>query len=247
MLNTLLNKIDKSKAKLDSERPLNTFNLKQVRDYYRIGLTYSSNALEGNSLTISETKIIIEDGLTIGGKPLKDFYETIGHSKSYDYMLQLVNENSIKESYIKELHNIFYNKIDEKNAGEYRSENVIITGSNYSVTDYKIIEKEMKELEVWCKNERDNYHPVVFSALLHKKFIFIHPFIDGNGRTARLLMNLALFQKGYELAIIPPICRNEYISLLELAHIDEKKFIYFIAERVYETGKDMLRLFNINN
>ncbi len=247
MLEQLLKKIDINKELLLKERPLNDFNLKQIKDYYRVGLTYSSNALEGNSITLSETKVILEDGLTISGKPIKDFYETIGHANAYDFMFSIINSININEEIIKKLHYLFYNKIDNTNAGKYRKENVIITGSNYSVVDYKLIEKEIKEFEFWCQNERENYHPVVFSALVHKKMIFIHPFIDGNGRTARLLMNLALLQKGYELAIIPPICRNEYIKYLELAHKNDKEFTQFIAERVYETSKDMIRLFNISN
>lgn len=241
----LLNKIDNNKTLLDKERPLTGKNLQMIKDYYKIGLTYSSNALEGNSMTMSETKVILEDGITIGGKPIRDFYETVGHSDAYDYMFKLRNANTIEEKDIKQLHYLFYKQIDEVNAGEYRKENNIITGSQYETTDFNLIDKEMKELVLWLENEKNKYHPVQLSALLHKNFVFIHPFTDGNGRTARLLMNLVLLQNGYEIAIIPPILRNEYIGLLEKSHVNDKPFIEFIAERIIETQKDMLRLFHI--
>lgn len=104
----------------------------------------------------------------------------------------------------------------------------------------------MKKLIEWVKTGRTNYHPVEFAALLHKKFVFIHPFIYGNGRLARLLMNAALIQDGYMLGIIPPILRQEYISLLEKAHTDDKLFIEFVAQRVYETEKEITRLLHID-
>jgi Fic family protein len=227
-MNDLLDKIDRYKAILDKERPLTGKNLQMIKDYYRIGLTYSSNALEGNLMSMSETKVILEDGITIGGKPIKDFYETVGHSNAYDYMFTLKNSDKILESDIKQLHYLF-------------------TGSKFETTECKLINQEMKELTLWIENEKGNYHPVEFSAILHKKFVFIHPFDDGNGRTARLLMNLVLLQKGYEIAIIPPVLRSEYIGLLEKAHKIDKPFIKFIAERVIETQKDMLRLFHLGN
>jgi Fic family protein len=245
-LEDLFKKIDLYKTLLDKERPLIGNNLQRIKNYYRIGLTYSSNALEGNSMTISETKVVLEDGITIGGKPLKDFYETIGHSNAYDYMFSLKNSEKIEEKDIKQLHKLFYKQIDEANAGEYRKENNFITGSQFETTEYKLIDSEMRELALWIKKGRNNFHPVKFAALLHKKIVFIHPFDDGNGRTARLLMNLALIQKGYEIAIIPPILQSEYIELLEKSHTIDKPFIKFIAERIIETQKDMLRLFHIN-
>lgn len=244
-MNDLFNKIDRYKTILDKERPLTGNNLQLIKDYYRIGLTYSSNALEGNSMTISETKVILEDGITIGGKPIRDFYETVGHSNAYDYMFTLKNANTIEEKDIKHLHFLFYRQIDEDKAGKYRKENNLITGSQYETTDFELIKKQMKELVLWIQNEKNKYHPVQFSALLHKKFVFIHPFADGNGRTARLLMNLTLLQNGYEIAIIPPVLRNEYIGLLEKAHVNDNPFIEFIAERIIETQRDMLRLFHI--
>jgi len=107
------------------------------------------------------------------------------------------------------------------------------------------IETDIKSLFQWIASERKNYHPVEFAAQLHKRFVFIHPFIDGNGRICRLLMNRALLQDGYMLAIIPPILRQEYISLLELAHTNDQPFKNFIAERVLESEKEIMRLLHM--
>jgi Fic family protein len=143
------------------------------------------------------------------------------------------------------MHRMFYTGIDAEAAGKYRDRPVFITGSKYEVCPVERIEEEMKNLFQWACSARNKYHPVQFAAQLHKRFVFIHPFIDGNGRVARLLMNTALIQDGYMLAIIPPVLRHEYISLLERAHEDDQPFMDFIAERVLESEKEIMRLLNI--
>jgi len=221
--------------------------LKELQAYFRVGLTYSSNALEGNTLTISETKVVLEDGLTVGGKPLRDIYEAVGHAKSYDFMFTLLRKREITENDLLTMHRLFYSGIDEEQAGVYRNHTVFITGSQHAVTATKDIPAEMAALVKWANIQRGNYHPVEFAAQLHKRFVFIHPFIDGNGRLARLLMNMALIQDGYMLAIIPPILRHEYIGLLEKAWTDDKPFVAFVGERVLETEKEIMRLLHLND
>lgn len=107
--------------------------LKQVRDFFRISTTWSSNALEGNTLTISETKVLLENGITVGGKSLRETLEAYGHSRAYDYMFCLIDKKTILESDIKELHRLFYSGISESKAGVYRTVRVVITGSSYPV------------------------------------------------------------------------------------------------------------------
>lgn len=240
-----IKKLDLYQNTINELRPFDGEMLKQVKDFYRIGLTWTSNALEGNSLTESETKVLIEDGLTIGGRPLRDMFEAIDHAKAYDYMFTLLRNKEITHKDILYLHKLFYKNIDEEFAGRYRNIEVFISGSSYPVTKKENIQCEMDDLCEWMKVERRRYHPVEFAALLHKKFVFIHPFKDGNGRVARLLMNTVLIQDGFLPAIIPPILRNEYISLLEKAHINDSKFINFIVERELESQKDFLRLLQI--
>lgn len=239
----IFKEIDALQSEIKSYRPLSPGFLRQIREYYKIGLTFSSNALEGNSLTESETKIVLEKRIAIGGKPLKDHFEAIGHAEAYDFLFTLVNEKKVQEKDIQQMHQLFYFRIDEKNAGKYRSSKAIITGSKYPLPKPSELPSLMKELIPHLDEFKKNNHPVIAAALAHKEFIFIHPFIDGNGRTARLLMNLILLQEGYNIAIIPPITRREYIDSLEQAHVSDQDFLYFIARMVRETQKDYLRLF----
>ena len=242
---TIYERVDANKAAIDLARPFEGEMLRQIKAYYRIGLTWTSNALEGNSLTEAETKVLLEDGLTAGGKPLRDTFEALGHAKAYDFMFTLLRNRAITESDILTMHTMFYKDIDTEFAGRYRDKKVFITGSKYPVCEVDQIAVEMEKLFAWVNAERDKWHPVEFAAQFHKRFVFIHPFIDGNGRLSRLLMNTALIQDGYMMAVIPPVLRQEYIGLLEQAHKDDRPFMDFIAEQVLETEKDMMRLLNI--
>ena len=244
---TIYEKIDRFHESISGIRPFKGHMLKQLKDYYRVGLTWSSNAIEGNTMTISETKVILEDGLTIGGRSLRDFYETVGHGEAYDYMFAWIGERYITIEHIKTLHRLFYRHIDDVDAGMWRKEIIIVSGTEYVFPRPQDIETEMQNLVKWIRAERSRYHPVVFAALLHLKFVSIHPFVDGNGRTGRLLMNLALIQDGFQLAIIPPILRSDYnetIRRYQMNH-EYEPFCVFIAERVYETQKEIMRLLHI--
>ncbi len=235
--------IDELQKKINMHRPLSPHLLKQIREYYRIGLTYTSNAIEGNSLTESETKIILEDGITIGGKRMIEHFEAIGHSDAYSYLYDLAKKNEITQDDIKRLHHLFYFRIDEEKAGNYRTERAYITGSKYPLPGPDQLYDLMDQFMVMLARLRKEKNPVEVAALAHKEFVFIHPFVDGNGRVARLLMNLILLQEGYEIAIIPPILRNQYVQVLEKAHSDDAEFLLFIAKTVKETQQDYLRLF----
>lgn len=241
-LETALREVDLLQNEINSYRPIEEEYLSDFREYFRIGLTYSSNALEGNSLTETETKILLEDGLTVGGKPLRDYYEAVGHSDALIYLYQAVSDNrDIDENLIKRLHYLFYRRIDDEKAGRYREKKVFVTGSKYSFPKPEEIDNKMKALIQGLPNLAKN-HPVVFAAKLHKEFVCIHPFIDGNGRVARLLMNLALLKSGYTIAIIPPVMRLDYINLLEKSWEDDTEFCTFVALMLKETQKDYLRL-----
>ena len=235
-------KADENNRLLSAYRPLPPETLKSLREYYRVGLTYTSNALEGNSLTESETKVVIEDGLTIEGKPLRDHYEAVGHAKAYDYVYQITEKEGLTEEDILNLHRLFYQQIDAEKAGHYRNVKVYISGSRYAVAAVSKIPGEMQKLVKWYNDNEKKLHPIELAATLHQRFVFIHPFVDGNGRVARLLMNLALLRNGYTIAIIPAILRHEYIYSLETAHTRPEVFTDFIADRVIATQLDLLRL-----
>lgn len=238
-----LTRIDEMKTRTDGFRPLSRHMLKQIREYFRIGFTYASNALEGNSLTETETKIVIEDGITIGGKPLRDHYEAIGHSEAYDLLLRMAKKKEITENQIRGLHRVFFYRIDARQAGKYRRQKVLISGTVFIPPAPELIPGLMADFVGRMPELRSTLHPVEFAAVLHKEFVTIHPFIDGNGRVARLLMNLALIQSGYPIAIIPPILREKYLETLDKTHRGEDgPFVDFIAGVCCESAKEYLRL-----
>jgi len=238
----LLAKIDKNQQLINSFRPLKKEEVAQIKEYYRIGMTYSSNAIEGNSLTDTETKVVLEDGITIGGKPLKDHYEASGHSDAFDYLYKLAKKQEVGETDVKRFHQLFYHRIDAENAGKYRKIKIFVTGAEHSFPNYTQVPKLMKEFIISIKELRGKKHPVELAAITHKDFVNIHPFVDGNGRVARLLMNLILLQEGYNIALISPVLRVQYLQAIKKSYRDDKDFIKFIAEAVYETQKEYIRL-----
>lgn len=250
-LQALLDRIDENKKWISDRRPLSTQELRELDNYYRVGTTYSSNALEGNSLTLSETKVLLEDGITVGGKPIRDFYEANGHAKAYDFMLEIARGGDIiyTEDIIKKLHHLFYNGIDEASAGKYRGHQVIITGTEYLPPAPEKVPALMATFASELNEQKNKLHPLLFAAFAHRRLVDIHPFADGNGRTARLLMNLVLVNKGYCVLSIPPVMRNEYIGALITAQRSEKSsevpFQTLIAECELEAQRDYGRLFNI--
>lgn len=246
MYDNKINLVDESQQEINKFRPLNKDILKQIKEYYKIGLTYTSNALEGNSLTETETKIVLEDGITIGGKPLRDHFEAIGGGEAYNSLYKLCKEEIITEKDIKDLHQLFYYRIDKKHAGKYRKKPAIITGSEVELPSPTEIPDLMKKFCKEIPELKQKYHPIEYAALLHIKFVNIHPFVDGNGRTARLLMNLALLQAGYEITIIPPVVRNDYIDALKASNKgNNTPFINLISNMVYESQQDYLRIIRV--
>lgn len=248
-LQDLLQKADSYKQKISSARPLAKEELKSLDDYFRVGFTYSSNALEGNTLTISETKILLEDGITVGGRPLKDCYEAVGHGTAYDFMLELARQQDmyITEDTIKKLHRLFYQKVDADQAGQYRSIQVFISGTDYIPPSAEDVPQLMSHMVDQIRSSRTTLHPIELAAMAHKRLVDIHPFVDGNGRTARLLMNLILVNAGYGVVSIPPIWRNDYINTLSTSRRqnDMEPFSKLIAECVIETERDYCRLLKL--
>ncbi len=244
MLKKLFSEIDGLQKRIDKMRPLNQVQLNRLKDYFKIGLTYTSNAIEGNSMTLVETQIILRDGLTVSGKSLREHFEVVGHGEAYDHIQDLAKAKTITEKDIKQLHHLFYRKIDEDNAGKYRLEDVYIMGSNYPLPSYAKVRTLMKKFIEKLPDMRKTLHPVEFAARAHKDFVFIHPFVDGNGRVSRLLMNLILIQEGYAMVVIPTVLRSDYVQSLELAHLDATDFIELVARCVKETQRDYIRLLN---
>jgi Uncharacterized conserved protein len=250
-LQSLLKRTDEYKALIDSRRPLAPQEIKELDAYFRIGTTYSSNALEGNTLTLSETKVLLEDGITVGGKSMRECNEAIGHGRAYDFMLEIARSESFtfSEDMILHLHKLFYEGIDAAQAGVYRSHQVFISGTEYIPPTAEDVPALMKELVSELNNKIEKLHPVELAALAHRRLVDVHPYTDGNGRTARLLMNLVLVNQGYQLALIPPVLRLDYINALKAAQRDktpsDAAFVKLIAECVIEAQRDYCRMFRI--
>lgn len=242
-----IQRADLCKREIEKSRPFEGEMLDEIRSFYRISTTWASNALEGNTLTIGETKILLEEGITVGGKPLRDTLEACGHADAYDYMFSLLHNDGVTVEDILTLHHFFYQKIDIQNAGQYRSIPVRISGSEIILPPASKIPAEMDKLDRWIRENEHTMHPVAYAAELHRRFVEIHPFKDGNGRTARLLMNVAFIQNGYLPCVISPQLRLEYLQALEAAHDvpgrkgQPEKFISFVAEMETETEKDFIR------
>ncbi len=245
----LLSKIDQQRKAIRERRPLDPLEVKELDAYYRVGMTYSSNALEGNSLTITETKVLLEDGITVGGMPIRDCYEATGHAKAYDYMLEVARGGELRfsEEVICQLHALFYGGIDPERAGTYRTVQVVITGTEYVPPAAAEVPGQMAALVEELDQKKDSLHPVLLAAYAHRRLVDIHPFQDGNGRTARLLMDLILINKGYCLVSIPPILRREYIAALELSRQGKTPdpFAKLICECELEAQRDYCRMFHI--
>jgi len=250
-LNALYRDIDKYKSAIQEKRPLSPGEVTGLENYYRIGNTYASNALEGNSLTLTETKVLLEDGLTVAGKPLRDSLEAEGHAKAYDFMLEMSREDDliISEDKIMRLHKLFYSSIDSEAAGKYREIAVFISGTEYVPPTAKDVPTLMKKFITELSNIKSKVHPVDLAAFAHLQVANIHPFVDGNGRTARLLMNMILINSGYSIVSIPPVLRHDYIAALKAAqrleNPDVSSFYRFIAACEIDGQKDLCRMLHI--
>jgi Fic family protein len=208
--------LDELKRQLNAYRPLNPHMLKNLQEKLIIEWTYHSNAIEGNTLTMSETKVVLEHGITIAKKPIKDHLEAIGHKEAILFLFNVVrHQETMSERLIKELHNIILRKVDPDIAGRYRNCQVSIAGSSHEPPSYLHLATEMGQLIDWYQEVGPSLHPVERAAILHAEFVRIHPFQDGNGRTARLLLNLELMRSEYVPIIIKTADRLEYYDALD--------------------------------
>lgn len=232
----IANRIEEKLCRLDDLRPLPQSALKKIQDHFRIEMTYNSNAIEGNSLTLKETFLVINEGITVKGKPLKDHLEARDHYLTLNYLYDLVENgkhHTISEHLIRSMHQLIMQETDKEWAGVYRNANVIISGADYIPPDALEVAHKMKELIDWIKGNKGNLHIIELAALLHHKLVYIHPFFDGNGRTSRIIMNLLLMQYGFPLVIILKNDRKKYYNVLSQADKENyKPLVQFIAQSV---------------
>lgn len=229
-IQTILDEIDNYKLILNEKRQYDNY---RIREALELEYTYQSNKIEGNTLTLRETDLIVNEGLTISGKSMREHLEAINHKEAIDYLYFLIKKNTIiSEREIKTIHNLILRGIHSEDAGIYRKVQVIIKGSAYVPPNAFNVPEEMNQLLNWYALNK-HIHPVVLAAEMHERLVTIHPFIDGNGRTSRLLMNLILLQNGYVIANLKgdSSARIAYYQALEKAQTKDNKddFIELIA------------------
>lgn len=239
-------RVNQLKAEFDRLLPFPIAAFNNLKKAERVEWIYNSNAIEGNTLSLIETKVVLEDGLAIGGKRLQEHFEVINHSEAISFIEDQVNRVApLDERTLKTIHHLILKNIDDENAGAYRSIYVRISGSQHEPPHFLQVPDEMKRLFAWYEEEKDRLHPVELAALFHFKFVYIHPFADGNGRTARLLMNLILMSHGFPPAIVK--AENEqrltYYETLEKAGVekDVQPFVALIATCVEESLSNYIK------
>lgn len=230
-------KIDTLLSTLNNYRPLTQGEVERLRDEFLIDFTYNSNAIEGNTLTLQETALIIKEGITIAEKPLKEHLEVIGHKEAYYYIEELVKQKTpLSEKLIKDIHSIIL--IDKpQDKGMYRRVPVRIMGSVHEPPQPYLVPIQMEQLVLEYEEMKKNLHPIESIALFHLKFETIHPFIDGNGRTGRLLLNLELMKEGYPAINVKFVDRRKYYDCFTSYHElngNANAFVQMVAEYVQE-------------
>lgn len=232
----LLKRIDEKLQAIERHRPLPSSAVAKLREQFAIEMTYNSNAIEGNRLTLQETYLVISEGITVKGKPLKDHVEAKNHHEAIQFLYELLERDkrhTISKHLIRSLQQMIVSESDPEVAGKYRTGNVMITGSKHSPPDAFEVPKLMHDLVAWIKKSEGRMHPVELAALAHHKITHIHPFFNGSGRTARLLMNLLLMTKGYPLVVILKNDRKKYYASLDKAdHGDTSAIERLVAQAV---------------
>ena len=229
----ILARLDEKKARLDAVRPLPSGVVAKLKEYFDVEWTYHSNAIEGSTLTLAETRLVLLDGLTVGGKSLREHLEAINHKHAIDFVEALAAKvEPITGHNVRQIHALILRTIDDENAGAYRKGQVYITGSTYVPPGAIEVPPLMQELVAWIHStEAADMHPVERAAPAHFRLVHIHPFVDGNGRTARLLMNFILIREGYPPAVIRRERQPEYYDALDQAHQGEMApFVNLVAE-----------------
>lgn len=230
----LLSRIEGKKRELDRHRPLNPSIVAKLKEQFLIEWTYNSNALEGNTLSLQETELVINRGLTIGNKSLKEHFEVINHKECIETVERFIEKREeLSIQFIRQLHEIILKNIDDYHAGSFRKTNVRILGAVHIPPDAGKVERLMEEYIQWYYSNKHTMSVPELAAWVQYKFVWIHPFVDGNGRTARLLMNLVLLQNGYPPAVILNLDRQKYYRVLRKADMDKPKdYVNFIGRSI---------------
>lgn len=230
----LLERLAEKKRALDQRRPLSPSAVARLKEYFDVEWTYHSNAIEGSTLTLRETQVVIHDGLTVGGKLLREHLEAINHKHAIDFVEALAQKaEPLTEHNLRQIQALILKGVDDDEAGRYRRGQVRISGSTYVPPEAAAVSGLMKDFVAWLNRNGQSIAVIECAALAHFRLVHIHPFTDGNGRTARLLMNLILMREGYPPAIIRREERLAYYAALDEAHAgNTEAFVALVAEAV---------------
>lgn len=251
-LASLFRQCDELRERLADARSLPPEALAKIEEALAIEYTYESNRIEGNTLTLQETELVVNEGVTISGKSMREHLEAINHAEAIDYIRDFAgNGIEISERTIKEIHALVLHGIDRDNAGRYRSVPVMISGSTHLPPQPYLIGPGMEAfMRTFADMERQGEHPVVIAAYLHDELVRIHPFIDGNGRTSRLLMNLYLLRHGYVLVSLKgdDDSKLRYYRALESSHTSNnpEPFLEVVASAELEALQRYLAIIGVN-
>ncbi len=246
----LLNKIsilDNLKLEWQSKRPFNALQLQKLNEYTKVKYTFNSNKIEGNTLSLQETQLVVNEGITISGKSLKEHLEAVNHAEAIDYIVDLAQGKiEFSQRTLLDLHQLILKSIEPSHAGVYRQSPVRISGSEHMPPDALHLRELMDDYFVNYNLQRKSIHPVVLAAEMHERLVSIHPFIDGNGRTARLVMNLILIKNGYTICILKGDnnARLAYYKALEEVQMNNNPLPFYelVIDNCLESIKEHLSL-----
>jgi Fic family protein len=231
-------RIQQKKAELDQLRPIPSYALKGIKESLTLEWTYNSNSIEGNTLTLQETKMVIEEGFTIKGKSLREHFEAVNHQEAIALVESLISDSYIlNEKDILNVHELVLQKIEKDFAGRFRTSGVRISGGNFVPPNALKVDDFITELINWVNQSELNI--IIKSAIFHHRFVWIHPFFDGNGRTVRLLFNLLLMKQGFPPAIILKNDRKKYYDALNQANNGDYSKLLLLILQALERSLDI--------
>ncbi|SFH84709.1 Fic family protein [Halpernia frigidisoli] len=240
-----LERIVDKKIQLDKFRPIPDYALRSIKESLTIEWTYNSNSIEGNTMTLQETKLVLEEGITIKGKSLREHFETVNHQDAIEYVESLVSPKyQFTTNDILDVHALVLAKIEKDYAGRFRTSGVRITGANFNPPNALKVSSLVDELVDWANNSEMN--SLIKAAIFHHRFVWIHPFFDGNGRTARLLFNIIFMKMGFPPAIILKNDRKKYYDALNNANKQDYSKLLLLVLQALERSLDIY-LSSLNN
>lgn len=233
-------RINAKKQQLDALRPIPQAALQNIKQSLSLEWTYNSNGIEGNTLTLQETKMVIEEGFTIKGKSLREHFEAVNHQSAIDFVEEIVSPKYILSARdILSVHALVLNQIEKEFAGRYRTFGVRIAGANFVPPNALKVDEYMDELIDWVNVQSNEISPIITATIFHHRFVWIHPFSDGNGRTVRLIFNLLLMRHGFPPAIILRNDRKKYYDALNKANLGDYSKLLLLILQAMERSVDI--------